>query len=231
MRERWSVSTPISQKVDGAAPDISSPVYLPSILKVVVRLSQDCQGRRIATFSIEDLLQVFWIFYAVQKMGGEKRKMVWFEKGINNKSSMRLSKRLLKKPNLTHPSCSNFYFISSLDGETLKRRNLWMIFTSGWYNLVKQHMSEVPSVPKMHISLHTRAPLQSSLWSDTVLTCYAACVCFCPALAWCICCTIASGNWRQQQRSVHRKGHQRMCNRRIFWHKEQEMKGPTWLAC
>ena len=41
---------------------------------------------RLTTFSIEDLLQVFSLFYG----GAEKRKMERFQSRINNKSSMHL---------------------------------------------------------------------------------------------------------------------------------------------
>lgn len=63
-------------------------IHLPDInIQVIVNSSQDCQEKRITTFNIEDLLQVFWIFYR----GCRKRKMERFQSGINNKSSMYLS--------------------------------------------------------------------------------------------------------------------------------------------
>lgn len=61
---------------------------------------------RITTFSAEDILQVFWIFY------GEAEKEKWSdfrEESIINQAC--IFPGLLKKPSLTLPLCSDLYFI------------------------------------------------------------------------------------------------------------------------
>lgn len=101
----------------------------------MVNSSQDWE-RRIATFSIEDLLQVFWIFYG--DAGKNKEKWSRFRKeSIINQAC--IFWRLLKKPNLTHPSCANPDFV--LPCEWILKGELigWFTRTFSWcIDLVKK---------------------------------------------------------------------------------------------
>lgn len=108
--------------------------HLPNInIQVIVNSSQDWQQRRITAFSIEDLLQVFWIFYGV----AEKRKMQRFQKGINNKSSVHLSVAAVEtqfNPSIT----SNPLFYLTYEGILKGEISGWFTrrLTCWWIDLV-----------------------------------------------------------------------------------------------
>lgn len=120
-------------------------------IKVLVNSSPDLQEKRIATFSSEDLLQVFWIFYGGTE---KKRKEKWssFRKeSIINQACIFWA--LLKKPNLIHPSCSNLYVILTCEGILTGGISGWFTRTfSWWIDLCKRSMYEVSFVPKMCVS-------------------------------------------------------------------------------
>lgn len=94
-------------------------------IQVLVNSSHDCQEKRIATFSTEDLLQVFWMFCAVAE---KKKKMEPFQKEINNKSSMHLS-GAAEETQFNSSIMFRPLFYSNLWGN-IERRNQWMIYNN-----------------------------------------------------------------------------------------------------
>lgn len=115
----------------------TKPCLIPSPdinIKVIVNSTHDWREKSIATFSVEDLLQVFWIFHGVE---GEKEKWSGFSKeSIINQEC--IFWRLLKKHSLIHPSYSSFYFM--LTGEVRWKGEIsWWFKTtfSSWIHQVK----------------------------------------------------------------------------------------------
>lgn len=146
-------------------------------IQVLVNSSHDCQEKRIATFSTEDLLQVFWMFYAVAE---KKKKWSRFRKKsiINQACIFRV---LLKKPNLTHPSCSDLYFTLTCEGILKGGISGWFTITfSWWIDLGKKCMYKVSFVLKMcGFSECFPSSLHISFLLYIVVTLYSAFVLFC----------------------------------------------------
>lgn len=130
--------------------DEELPRLLAINIEVMVNSSQDCQEKRIATFSIEDLLQVLWIFYGG---AGEKKEKKWssFRKeSIINQAC--IFGRLLRERQFNPSITFRPLLYSNLWGNMKGEISGWFTRTFSWLiDLVRMYGCEVPSVPKVYV--------------------------------------------------------------------------------
>lgn len=130
--------------------DEELPRLLAINIEVMVNSSQDCQEKRIATFSIEDLLQVLWIFYGGAGGKKEKKWSSFRKESIINQAC--IFGRLLRERQFNPSITFRPLLYSNLWGNMKGEISGWFTRTFSWLiDLVRMYGCEVPSVPKVYV--------------------------------------------------------------------------------
>lgn len=116
-----------------------SPVYLTSIFKLLWNPARTVRRKKLQHLALRIFFRPSESFMGVWNKIKKEKWSSFREESIINQASIFLS--LLKNPNLTHPSCSNLYFILNCKGILKGEITGWFTRTfSWWIDLVKGFM-------------------------------------------------------------------------------------------